>query len=370
MSRFGSGGHETSCLTKRGPSGVISGVASAQASESAFHGIYDLQERVSQDGWTPSTRRYLIELLRPQLEVTRPLATGPVKDLERARPFQLMQRRLQYRDGEPSPEIPDSELAAITPLVRQLSEDVSAQEDELGPFDLNHIPPINPDPQLAGAGYERGYRLGRLVFWYVGLFQRLTVHDSIRARHEFDAWFVQENTLFYRLQIWACGLPQFLPSDVATQTLAALSDDAFWTQRGQRDLLLSLKARWNEFDAMLRDSIEKRLLKGPPPFKHTSRVNNREWQAHTILERVMWLTQEGCTFHRPVAEALAKARIAAPRWKDDFASHAATLTKAEADLWAPTPISTRSKTRRSETYWHSAYPPAVESISLLLISTL
>jgi len=290
---------------------------------SPLHGIHDLVERVSKEGWTPSVRRYLVNLLRPHVEVTRPLASGPVKDLRRARPFQLMQRNLKYRDEEVPPEIPDGELASITPLIRRLLEEISTREEELGSFALNHIPPINADPQLAGMAYERNYGLGRLVFWYIGLFQRLVALNPARARHEFDAWLAQENILFYRLQVWACGLPQFLPSETATQTLATLNDDAFWTERGQRDLLISLKARWNDFDRSLRRNVEKRLLKGPPSFDHLSLTDNRAWQAHMVLGRVMWLTQEGCAFQIPVTKILAKARTADPTWRDEFASHAA-----------------------------------------------
>jgi hypothetical protein len=290
---------------------------------SPFHSIYDLKDRATKEGWTPANRRYLIELLRPALEVSRPPATGPVKDIERARPSQIASLNLKYADGEPPPEILDAELAIITPMARRLLEDVSEQEGELGPFTLNHIPPINFDPNLAGVSYERDHGFNRLVFWYVRLFQRLVALDPSRARHEFDSWLSHDNTLFYRLRVWACGLPQFLPSGVATQTLATLNDDAFWTERGQRDLLLSLKSRWNEFDATSHSQVEARLLMGHPRFKHASAAQNRQWRAHTILDRVLWLLQEGCAFERPTAQVLAKAREAAPQWNDDFASHAA-----------------------------------------------
>jgi hypothetical protein len=265
---------------------------------SPFQNIYELQDRVTHEGWTPAARRSLIALLRPQLEVSRPLSAGPIKDIARAHPYNIMRLNLRYQDEVRPPPIPEGELAAMTPMVRRLLEEVSAQEDEVNPFTLNHIPPIEVDPQVAGAAYERDHDFNRLVFWYIGLFQRLLALNSAQARREFDAWLTQDNTLFYRLRVWACGLPGFLPADVATQTLATLSDEAFWTERGQRDLLLSLKARWTEFDGALHASVEKRLLKGPPRLKGLSRDSYREWQAHAILERVLWLIQEGCAFQR------------------------------------------------------------------------
>jgi hypothetical protein len=74
--------------------------------------------------------------------------------------------------------------------------------------------------------------------------------------------------------------------------------------------------------------VEERLLKGPPRFKGLSRDSHREWQAHAILERVLWLIREGCTFQRSVDATLAKARAAAPRWQDAFAAGAADSREA------------------------------------------
>jgi len=290
---------------------------------SPFENIYELQDRVTHEGWSTAARRSLIALLQPQLEVTRPVLTAPVKDIARAHPSQIMTITLRYKDEAPPPPIPDGELAAFIPLVRHLLEEAGAQEEERSPFTLNHIPPINADPQITGMAYERDRGFNRLVFWYIGLFQRLLALDLKRARREFDAWLTRDNTLFYRLRVWACGVADFLPPAVATQTLAALNDDAFWTEGGQRDLLLSLKARWSDFDATLRADLEKRLLKGPPHLKGLPIERQRVWQAHTILQRVLWLIEQGCTFQRPTDAILAKARAASPDWKDAYVAHAA-----------------------------------------------
>lgn len=290
---------------------------------SAFHNIYDLQERIAEDGWTPAARRSLVAFLRPQLKVTRPLAQGPVKDIARAPLPHIMNVSLDYQDNGPHMQVPDDQLTAVTPLARRLLEEVSTQEAEISFFALSHIPSIHFDPKLAGMAYERDHGFNRLVFWYIRLFERLLALEPLRARREFDAWVTQDNTLFSRLRVWACSLANFLPADVATQTLATLDDDAFWTDRGQRDLLLALKARWQDFDVTLRRGLEKRLLKGPPRWKGISKEKYRQWGAHEILSRVLWLQGEGCSFLEPVAGILARARTNAPQWQDTFAEGAA-----------------------------------------------
>lgn len=299
---------------------------------STFENIFEFQDRVKQEGWTPSARRNLIALLRPRLEVGRPYAQGPVRDIAKARPFDILRVDLHYLEEVPPPQIPDDQLAAVTPLVQRLLEEVSAQEAEINPFTLNHIPPIHFDPQLRGMTSERDHGFNRLVFWYIGLFERLLAQDPKRARREFDAWVTHDNTLFYRLRVWACSLPAFLPTPVASATLAALPDEAFWTERGQRDLLLALKARWDTFDPAFRIEIEKRLLKGPPLLKGLSRAQWREWHAHAVLGRVLWLQQEGCAFSRPIDAALTKLRAEAPQWKDQYAATAADSQEARGGV--------------------------------------
>lgn len=295
---------------------------------STFENIFEFQDRVKQEGWSPSARRNLIALLRPRLEVGRPYAQGPVRDIAEAKPFDILRVDLHYLEEVAPPPIPDDQLAGMTPLVRILLEEVSTQEAEINPFTLNHIPPIHFDPQLRGMTSERDHGFNRLVFWYIGLFERLMAQDPARARREFDAWLTHDNTLFYRLRVWACSLADFLPASVATATLVGLPDEAFWTERGQRDLLLALKARWNAFDPASRAEIEKRLLKGPPLLKGLSRDRWREWHAHAILGRTLWLQQEGCVFLRPIDAALAKARAAAPQWQDKYAATAADSQEA------------------------------------------
>jgi hypothetical protein len=295
---------------------------------SHFATIYGLEQRIADEGWSTDTRRALIELLRPRLKVERPFASGPVKSVEQARLFDLVSLSMTYSEDFPRVQIPDGELAAVTPLARRLLEDVSELEQEISLFGLNHTPPINPDPRLEGRTYERTHGLNRLVFWYVALLKRLLALDVSLARREFEAWQGKQNTLFDRLRVWACGVPDFLPSDLATRTLADLTDDAFWTERGQRDLLVSLQARWAAFEAPLRSVIEARLLKGPPRLDFMSRETHRQWNAHTVLDRVLWLMQQGCRFERKVDAALAKARTAVPEWKDEYATHAADSREA------------------------------------------
>lgn len=294
--------------------------ASKPKNQQTTHG---LQARIKWEGWSPSVHRDFAELISPRLKVSRPLISGPAKQIQKLRQFQFFHIKLEYDNQASTIAIPDDQLTSIVPIVRRALEDASVAEQESSPFVLNHIPPFNPDPRLVGRTYERDLGFNRLVFWYKALFERLLVIYPAIALREFHAWQSQDNTLFERLRIWACSLTQFLPNALATTTLANASDSGFWSGRGERDLLLSLAARWSHFDASERKIIQSRLLKGPPRYTHGTAAENRIWRAHAVLSRVGWLIKSGCKFDVPVEPILQRARRDAPQWKDEYADRAA-----------------------------------------------
>jgi len=297
-----------------------------------FDNIYGLRARITREGWSQDARSGLIDLLRPTLQVSRSIATRPAKEFIRVNPFEFLGVNLDYHDDAPMPDVPDNEVAPLVPMIRRLLEEVSSLELASGRYALDAIPPIHFDERLAGRAYERDHGFNRLIFFYVELFERLLVLEPKLALREFDAWQAQENTLFDRLTIWACGVANLLPAERATRMLAGLPDSKFWTDRGQRDLLLSLKARWPEFDPPDRAAVETRLLKGPPRDVSISRSTNRQWRGYKILNRVLWLIDQGCAFTKPTKAALARARAAAPDWRDEYADHAADSLEGSGGL--------------------------------------
>ncbi len=71
--------------------------------------------------------------------------------------------------------------------------------------------------------------------------------DPRAAKEEFLSWWSDEDTVFARLRIWACGHQQVLSGSEAGRTIHDLSDRAFWDDHHQRDLLLVLSKRWSDF---------------------------------------------------------------------------------------------------------------------------
>lgn len=297
--------------------------ASAPRPTSAFQDIYAFQRGIARSGWTAPIRRALLALLTPRIKVSRPLAKGPAGDIRRARQGDLISIEIEYNDTVLTVAVPDDQLEQLVPGVRRHIENACALEIENNPYHLTHIPPIEPDTNLFGATYEREEGFSAQLFWYIGLYRRLILHNHEQAVAEFDAWGAQQNVAFDRLRIWAAGVAGLLDDRRAANVLVNLSDDAFWSERGQRDLLLALANRWNTLDEATRKSIGKRLRVGLPRLSWYKPEQYRRWRANLILDRLNWLRDHGCTFDFDLNTVLERAKADAPGWKAEYAAHAA-----------------------------------------------
>ena len=283
---------------------------------------YALNARLAHEGWTPSARRELAELLRPVLVADRPY--GAVPTVGNARQLnEVVRLDVEYAEEEIPIEIPDGELTAVLPILRRHLEQASALETELGPYGLTNIPPIEPDPNLPGESSDRSYGVNRHILKFAALFKRLADRDPGAASEEFAGWRRDDDPIFARLRIWAAGIPGLLDADQAGQVFVAASDRDFWGFREQRDILLALARRWRELAPATLGSLEARLRRGMPRERHFNRKLYPKWRARSIAERLSWLKAEGCTFSFDVDAEIAAARLIIPEWNPEEAARAA-----------------------------------------------
>ena len=162
-------------------------------------------------------------------------------------------------------------------------------ENELGKYRLDLLCPIEPDPDLEGASSERTYGISPSVLFYVSLMKRLIDKDPQAAKQEYLAWWTAEETVFTRLRIWASGYQRILSGIEAGRLLCSLSDESFWDGRHQRDLLLVLAKRWNDFPVTVKKRLEGRLLRGPSRWESENPDEYPKRCAWLSLNRIHWL---------------------------------------------------------------------------------
>lgn len=114
-----------------------------------------------------------------------------------------------------------------------------------------------------------------------------------------------------------------VPEDDFKKLLFGLDDEAFWGFYDQRDLLLSLKNRWNELNIETRKAIEERIIGGPYRWPNEEDDQFSERSAFDILNRFHWLHDHGCVLTVDLEALTRKLRIDAPGWKPEYAKSAA-----------------------------------------------
>ena len=136
---------------------------------------------------------------------------------------------------------------------------------------------------------------------------------------------MNDDTVFARLKIWACGKARLIPAEAFGSAIAHVVDRAFWDSYHQRDLLLVLADRWSELPCNTRKEIETRLLKGPLKWDNEEESEFQRRRAWMSLARIAWLADKGCNFNFNLSDEVQNLRTAAPDWKPDYARRATEL---------------------------------------------
>lgn len=107
-----------------------------------------------------------------------------------------------------------------------------------------------------------------------------------------------------------------------------LSMQTFWERRYQRDLLLALEKRWNDFPTTIRTYLERQLKKGPSFWESEKKKEYVNRRACSILNRLYWLDEHGCRFNFNLNKESKKLRKQAPDWQPKYAAHAASSVES------------------------------------------
>jgi hypothetical protein len=196
----------------------------------------------------------------------------------------FIQVSVEYSEGIREVEVPDDYLMPLISKLRQALE-------------------------LAG-DFENRYSYGMDI---------CSIEPDVRELRSWD----RECAVFRRLRVWALGNLGVTKASEFASELLEIDDDAFWPFKGNRDLLLGLSKRWNEFSQEGRIALAKRISKGPRKMRGESKEKHSERSAFQTLNRLHWLADQGCAFHFDLANMTAKLQARAPDWKAEYSKQAA-----------------------------------------------
>lgn len=291
-----------------------------------FHGdCYELKAMIDKNGWDSFGVRKYAATNRPYLKAEKNYFGGP-KPPEKNKDLQignLIRLRVEYRLPPFNAKIPDEWLEFAISELRKNLELALQLETELGGYGLNNLSPTIPYDGASDDSSSHMYGLSASVKSFTSLFERLIELDISKARYEFAAWPMNDDTIFARLKMWASMNSDLVPARSFGQLITSLSDNAFWDSYHQRDFLLVLVERWKGLPDDIRKKIENRFLSGRAKRNSENDNEYEERRAWKSLDRITWLAKNGCNFSFDFAAETKRLRTLAPEWLPKYAEKAA-----------------------------------------------
>jgi hypothetical protein len=265
---------------------------------------FELDAIIKTEGWTALNFRTYGEYARPTPMVSPGWSSGTLPPIERekSRLRDLIKIEVTYPKVEVNSEIQSDLRKRFIEVLRENLRHAINFEKEIGSFFVTDLAPIIADTDKEGDSYRRGRGRSARMIVLANQFEQLVSSDQAAAQREFFAWPVDDDTAFCRLRIWACRFRTIIGPQDVVDVITSLSTESFWNARHQRDLLLSLQDRWNDLSEQQKQRIEARILGGRKRWRRASATDFRERRIHAILERLLWLKDNGCNFTFDIAK--------------------------------------------------------------------
>lgn len=286
------------------------------------YGWFDFRSMVGKEGWSGASLRFFERVSQPRVEFSREMfgRSYPVEaSWDGLALRQLIDAKVRVLDRHNEKlKIPDEHLGAVIAVVRRSLLTAASLLDEIGTRWWN-MPTLHPTGERGESFYGRK----KLYFlWFRDLFVRLIELDPQAAAVEVRQWPINDTYFFGKLSIYAAMLPDVVPANQTIALLSDLNDRIFWEPRCQREILLTLRARWPDFTSRQRRTIERRISKGPTRWKDEKASDFRRRRAVYSAERLTWLELNGCPLTPVTAKKLALLKCVDPNWSEDWARNA------------------------------------------------
>jgi hypothetical protein len=282
----------------------------------ADYQYHKIATQAKAEGWSTQLVREAMNVYRPQLTLQssfNAIAPEPGAEVE-------LNALARFDVDYPRPNLPidisANLLAYGVAQLRQLLDYGLDLEREVTGGDVPYFDTIRADDGKALPTDAHGLT-GHLVL-FTNLVSQLAEHDIDSAKREVAQWSQYQHQVFIRLKIWAAGRADLTTPEQACQTFLDLDDETFWSSRQERDLLFSLRDRWQEFPEALRSQIEARLLTSDIPWLD-GQPDLAAGIAHERLDRLHWLSSRGVQFTFNYDAVVAGLRSLAPRWNEQSA---------------------------------------------------
>ncbi|MEW8024758.1 MAG: SIR2 family protein [Candidatus Thiodiazotropha endolucinida] len=277
---------------------------------------YGIEESVNKYGWNNQITRKYLDYHKPYViaksniwnRVVPPLLKDGIKINE------LLTLEVKYNQPLYHVDIPNEWLVHLLAGLRKNLELSLTLEGEVNYYILNNIDPIVDENQA----YLNVDNIHGLIILFIKTFNKLVREDKDLAHKEYSYW-LDDETIFTRLKIWACGVSDFITGSKLADEIHGFNNSVFWNSNHQADLMAVLRKRWNDIEKTDQILIENRIKEGPDINHNEDATDYEERKAWLSMNRIKWMSSQGCDLSFDVDSELQKLKKNAPNWKAEDA---------------------------------------------------
>ncbi|MFI3247279.1 MAG: SIR2 family protein [Ferrimonas sp.] len=274
----------------------------------------EVKAEVKKTGWTNRIIREFFKYSQPYIRIYQPITTGTHLKESELSLEQLIHRDVIYPKPPLNLKVPVNFLYQVTRAIRCSLETAAELHQEIKMDCFTMCYSITPED---GNNNSKKDGLLAWVLLYITYLEELAIHSITLAQKEILLWPSDDNIVFAKLRTWALGKNNLVPNNKFNLVCSMIPNKAFWGKHNQRDLLLSIKERWNSLNKKNRLHIEKRILLGPPKENGEREEDYKQRKAHLILVRLLWLIKHNCVLRSDSSELRNKYDLDAPTLKDE-----------------------------------------------------
>lgn len=293
----------------------------SESSEQKYK-LYHVEEYYEKQQWSEKLLNEIIDrYYQPILQINSDMGyvSFPPVDQDTKTSYSFIRYETKYKDILEL-NIKDEWLYPFVKKFRNIIEKAVETEKHYSAYS-DTIDPFHRLPEKdEGVHFAEG--LSEYVHYFKTLLEQLSQYDINLVRKEFFAWDLSDEVVFAHLSLWVSSQSDILSGEEAGNTILSLPDGVIWASHTQRDILMSLSNRWNEYPLPIRKSIEKRLLNGRERYDYEDEPTYLDHNAFHILNRIQYLHENGCTFSFDFENKKAKLKQYVTDWQEDYAQSA------------------------------------------------
>ena len=308
--RFNANNYSSS--VRKGWQLVLSGLE--QDRSDPDHEKYTIEGIAAISGWTTGLVEEAIRLYRPRLSI-RPAYN--VAAFESDPSAELVSADFEYVQPHQPIEFDASVRAyAITLLRHEIDRAVRGERDLYPEYHISIDTLLDNDGE---PGNERASGIDGILATYAKMLFTLAEEDATAAQNELSHWKMQGlREISTRMMIVSVASASLTSPEESANVIEALTDEVFWEDSNERDLLIAIKKRWRDWSQLAKEKLEDRLLFGNIPY-------GEEWTdreaalARARLNRVHWFSANGIDIGYRYHDEMAILRQLLPDWTEESA---------------------------------------------------